>query len=145
LTNRDQLIDILTIIIFTAGPQHSAIAWIQYQYMAFIPNMPGAIYQPIPTTKGKYPTENSLTSFLPGVKPSLAQVQFMSLVGTKRDPKAFTNFGTNSFQDPRAIRVLKDFQDRLESIEKRIEMLNQRRQECYPAFLPSRMSNSVSG
>ncbi|BAZ11140.1 arachidonate 15-lipoxygenase [Calothrix sp. NIES-4071] len=145
LTNRDQLIDILTIIIFTAGPQHSAIAWTQYQYMAFIPNMPGAIYQPIPTTKGKFADENSLTSFLPGIKPSLTQVQFMSLVGTKRDPKAFTDFGVNSFQDPQAIRVLRDFQNRLESIEKRIEAQNQRREECYPAFLPSRMSNSVSG
>ncbi|BAZ40434.1 arachidonate 15-lipoxygenase [Calothrix sp. NIES-4101] len=145
LTNRNQLIDILTIIIFTAGPQHSAIAWTQYQYMAFIPNMPGALYQPIPTTKGKFANENSLTSFLPGVKPSLTQVQFMSLVGTKRDPKAFTDFGTNSFQDPRAIRVLRDLQNRLESVEKRIKILNKRRQECYPAFLPSRMSNSVSG
>ncbi|RUT00759.1 hypothetical protein DSM106972_071680 [Dulcicalothrix desertica PCC 7102] len=145
LANRDQLIDILTQMIFTAGPQHSAIAWIQYQYMAFIPNMPGAIYQPIPTSKGKFTDENSLTSFLPGVKPTLTQVQFISLVGTKRDPKAFTDFGTNSFQDPQAIRVLRYFQNRLESIEKRIEILNQRRQECYPAFLPSRMSNSVSG
>lgn len=145
LTNRDQLIDILTIIIFTAGPQHSAIAWIQYQYMAFIPNIPGALYQPIPTTKGQFANENSLTSFLPGVVPSLTQVQFISLVGTKRDPKAFTDFGTNSFQDPQAIRVLRNLQNRLESIEKRIEILNKRRKECYPAFLPSRMSNSISG
>jgi arachidonate 15-lipoxygenase len=145
LTNRDQLIDILTTIIFTAGPQHSAIAWIQYQYMAFIPNMPGAMYQPIPTTKGKFANENSLTSFLPGVKPSLTQVQFISLVGTKRDPKAFTDFGTNSFQDPRAIRVLENLQNRLETVERRIEIQNKRRKECYPAFLPSRMSNSVSG
>ncbi|BDA74254.1 Arachidonate 15-lipoxygenase [Calothrix sp. PCC 7716] len=145
LRNRNQLIDILTQMIFTAGPQHSAIAWIQYQYMAFIPNMPGALYQPVPTTKGKFANEDSLTSFLPGVKPALTQVQFISLVGTKRDPKAFTNFGTNSFQDPQAIRVLKNFQSRLESIEQRIEILNQRRDECYPAFLPSRMANSVSG
>jgi arachidonate 15-lipoxygenase len=145
LTNRDQLIEILTIIIFTAGPQHSAIAWLQYQYMAFIPNMPGALYQPIPTSKGKFADENSLASFLPGVKPSLTQVQFMSLVGTKRDPKAFTDFGVNSFQDPEAIRVLEDLQNRLESVERRIENQNKRRKECYPGFLPSRMSNSVSG
>ncbi len=145
LTNRDQLIDILTQMIFTAGPQHSAIAWIQYQYMTFIPNMPGALYQPIPTTKGKFADENSLTSFLPGVRPSLTQVQFISLVGTKRDPKAFTDFGTNSFQDPQAIRVLRDLQNRLESVEKQIEMSNKRRKECYSGFLPSRMSNSVSG
>lgn len=144
LTNRDQLIDILTIMIFTAAPQHSAIAWIQYQYMAFIPNMPAALYQPIPTTKGQFASEDMLTSFLPGVKPSLIQVQFMALVGTKRDPKAFTNFGSNSFQDPQAIKVLINFQNRLELIEKRIEILNQSRKQCYPAFLPSRIANSVS-
>ncbi|NJM19407.1 MAG: hypothetical protein HC874_09540 [Richelia sp. SL_2_1] len=143
--NRDQLIEILTQIIFTAGPQHSAIAWIQYQYMGFIPNMPGALYQPIPTTKGKFADENSLTSFLPGVKPALTQVQFISLVGTKRDPKAFTDFGANSFQDSRAIAVLSSLQNRLEVVEKRIERRNKRRKECYPGFLPSRMSNSVSG
>lgn len=145
LTNRDQLIDILTQMIFTAGPQHSAIAWIQYQYMAFIPNMPGALYQPVPTTKGKFADENSLTSFLPGVKPTLTQVQFISLVGTKRDPKAFADFGTNSFQDPKAIRVLTGLQNRLEIVERRIERRNKRRKECYPGFLPSRMANSVSG
>ncbi len=145
LTNRDQLIDILTQMIFTAGPQHSAIAWIQYQYMAFIPNMPGALYQPIPIAKGKFASENNLTSFLPGIKPSLTQVQFMSLVGTKRDPKAFTDFGKNSFQDPRAIRVLRGLQNRLEIVERRIERRNKRRKECYPGFLPSRMANSVSG
>ncbi|AFY56396.1 Lipoxygenase [Rivularia sp. PCC 7116] len=145
LTNRDQLIDILTQMIFTAGPQHSAIAWIQYQYMAFIPNMPGALYQPIPTAKGQFADENSLTSFLPVIQPTLVQVQFISLVGTKRDPKAFTDFGTNSFQDPRTIRVLRGLQNRLEIVERRIKRRNQRRKECYPGFLPSRMSNSVSG
>ncbi|MEO0840504.1 MAG: lipoxygenase family protein [Cyanobacteria bacterium J06643_5] len=145
LTNRDQLIDILTTIIFTAGPQHSALAWIQYQYMAFIPNMSGAIYQQIPTAKGQFADENSLTSFLPGVKPSLTQIQFMSLVGTKRDPKAFTDFGKNSFQDPRAIRVLKGLQRRLEVVERQIERRNKRRNECYSGFLPSRLANSVSG
>jgi arachidonate 15-lipoxygenase len=145
LTNRDQLINILTQMIFTAGPQHSAIAWIQYQYMAFIPNMPAAVYQPIPTTKGKFADENSLTSFLPDIKPILTQIRFISSVGTKNDPKAFTDFGTNSFQDPQAIRVLEDFQNRLESVERRIENQNKRRKECYPGFLPSRMSNSVSG
>jgi arachidonate 15-lipoxygenase len=144
LTNRDQLIDILKIIIFTASPQHSAIAWIQYQYMAFYPNMPGALFQPVPTTKGKFANENSLTSFLPDAKLSLSRIQFITLVGTKSDPKAFTDFGKNSFQDPRAIKVLKGLQHRLEVVERRIEQRNKRRKVCYPGFLPSRMANSVS-
>ncbi len=144
LTNRDQLIDILTQIIFTGGPQHSAIALIQYKYMAFIPNMPGAFYQPIPTAKGKFANENSLTTFLPSVNPSVAQVATISNVSTKLDPKAFTDFGKNSFEDPRAIRVLKGLQHRLEIVERRIELRNKRRGECYPVFLPSRMPNSTS-
>ncbi|MBG1270436.1 lipoxygenase family protein [Nostoc sp. WHI] len=145
LTNRDQLIDILTQIIFTAGPQHSAIAWIQYQYMAFIPNMPGAIYQPIPTIKGIIRDENSLTSFLPGVEATFTQANLMAGIGTKLDPKAFTDFGVNSFQDMRAIGVLRGLQDRLKGLEKLIEQRNKRRKECYPGFLPSRMANSTSG
>jgi len=145
LTNRDQLIDILTQIIFTAGPQHSAIAWIQYQYMAFIPNMPGAIYQPIPTIKGIIRDENSLTSFLPGVEATFTQANLMAGIGTKLDPKAFTDFGVNSFQDMRAIGVLRGLQDRLKGLEKLIEQRNKFRKECYPGFLPSRMANSTSG
>lgn len=144
LTNRDQLIDLLTQVIFTAGPQHSAIAWIQYQYMAFIPNMPGAIYRPIPTIKGIVRDE-SLTSFLPGVEATFAQVNVMAVIGTKQDPKAFTDFGVNSFQDFRAINVLKGLQYRLQGLEKLIEQNNKRRKECYPGFLPSRMANSTSG
>lgn len=145
LTNRDQLIDLLTQIIFIASAQHSAIAWTQYQYMAFIPNVPGSIYQPIPTEKGVFTDENSLTNFLPDVTPTFSQVNLMASIGTKRDPKAFTDFGVNSFQDPRAIKVLTNFQRRLELIEKRILRRNKRRKECYPGFLPSRMANSTSG
>ncbi|WP_414566376.1 MULTISPECIES: lipoxygenase family protein [unclassified Anabaena] len=145
LTTRDQLIDLLTQIIFTAGPQHSAIAWIQYQYMAFMPNMPGAIYQPIPTIKGIIQDENSLTSFLPGVAATFTQVNLIAGIGTKRDPKAFTDFGENSFQDHRAIAVLRSLQNRLQGLERLIEQRNKRRQECYPGFLPSRMANSTSG
>ena len=145
LTNRKQLIDLLTQIIFTSGPQHSAIAWIQYQYMSFIPNMPGAIYQPIPTVKGTIQDELSLTRFLPGVEQTFAQVNVMAGIGTKLDPKAFTDFGVNSFQDPRAINVLKSLQDRLELVEKQILQRNQHRKEYYPGFLPSRMANSTSG
>ncbi|MUG92844.1 hypothetical protein F7734_10440 [Scytonema sp. UIC 10036] len=144
LTHRDQLINLLTQIIFTAGPQHSAIAWTQYQYMSFIPNMPGAIYQPVPTTKGIV-NENNLTSFLPGVEPTFAQVNVISGIGVKLDVKAFTDFGVNSFQDPRAIAVLKGLQNRLDVVEKQISQRNKHREECYPGFLPSRIANSTSG
>ncbi len=67
------------------------------------------------------------------------------MIGTKQDPKPFTDFGVNSFQDFRAIGVLKRLQDRLQGLEKLIEQRNQHRKECYLGFLPSRMANSTSG
>jgi len=143
LTNRNQLVDLLTQIIFTAGPQHSAIAWLQYDYAAFMPNMPGSIYQPSPNVKGTV-SEADLSGFLPDTELTFAQLTLMTQVGTKLDPKAFTNFGSRSFQDPRAIRVLRMLQHRLDKIEEVIGRRNQRRGECYIGFLPSRMANSTS-
>ncbi|MBC6477146.1 MAG: hypothetical protein GDA56_04500 [Hormoscilla sp. GM7CHS1pb] len=52
LTNRNQLINQLAQIIFTVGPQHSAITCLQDDYSTFVPNMPGPIYQPLPNVKG---------------------------------------------------------------------------------------------
>lgn len=41
------LVDILTSIIFVCGPGHGAINFSQYEYMAFTPNMPLAVYQDV--------------------------------------------------------------------------------------------------
>lgn len=143
LAGRDALIDLLTQIIFTAGPQHSSIAWSQYQFMSFIPNMPGALYRPVPTSTGV--EQENLVSFLPGVQATLGQLNLVSVIGTKLDPKPFTDFGINSFQDRRAIRALEKFRSRLDRIETRIGKANDDRGLCYPGFLPSRLANSTSG
>lgn len=45
IKKRSVLSDILTSIIFVCGPHHSAVNFAQYEYMAFTPNMPLAIYQ----------------------------------------------------------------------------------------------------
>ncbi|MEH2381682.1 MAG: hypothetical protein V7K27_22800 [Nostoc sp.] len=50
----------------------------------------------------------------------------------------------HSFQDFRAIGVLRGLQDRLKGLEKLIEQRNQRRKECYPGFLLSRIFYSLS-
>lgn len=47
-TSVEELIEIVTTIIFICGPQHSAINYAQYEYMAFAANMPLAAYRDIP-------------------------------------------------------------------------------------------------
>ena len=47
-TNVEELIEIVTTIIFICGPQHSAVNFAQYEYMTFAANMPLAAYRDIP-------------------------------------------------------------------------------------------------
>ncbi len=47
ISSVDELVEIITTIIFICGPQHSAINFAQYEYMAFTANMPLAGYRDI--------------------------------------------------------------------------------------------------
>ncbi len=42
------LIDMVTMCIHIASPQHTAINYLQQYYMTFVPNKPSALYKPIP-------------------------------------------------------------------------------------------------
>ncbi|KAJ8515588.1 hypothetical protein ONZ45_g7005 [Pleurotus djamor] len=46
----DQLIDIVTMCIHIAAPQHTAVNYLQQFYQTFPPNKSSALYSPIPTT-----------------------------------------------------------------------------------------------
>ena len=46
----DDLIDVVTNIIHIATSQHTSINYLQQYYMTFVPNFPGSVYTPLPTT-----------------------------------------------------------------------------------------------
>ncbi|KAF8166230.1 lipoxygenase [Pholiota molesta] len=46
----DGLIDVVTMCIHIASPQHTAVNYLQQYYMTFVPNKPSALYAPLPTT-----------------------------------------------------------------------------------------------
>ncbi|KAJ8515587.1 hypothetical protein ONZ45_g7006 [Pleurotus djamor] len=46
----DQLIDVVTMCIHIAAPQHTAVNYLQQFYQTFPPNKSSALYSPIPTT-----------------------------------------------------------------------------------------------
>ena len=44
------LIDMVTMCIHIASPQHTAVNYLQQYYMTFVPNRPSALYAPVPKT-----------------------------------------------------------------------------------------------
>jgi arachidonate 15-lipoxygenase len=138
----EELIEIVTNVIFTCGPQHSAINSPQYDYMTYMPNMPLALYQPI-RPDADVADDGQLMPFLP---PRLQATEQLALLYIVAVPYFYERLGQydRKFADPRAQACVKAFQDRLQKIETEIEQRNQYRPVEYPYFKPSLILNSIS-
>ncbi len=63
---RAQLAELVSVMIWTASAQHSALNYAQFPFMGMIPNLPGAGYAP-PPTAATADEERSLVDLLPPV------------------------------------------------------------------------------
>lgn len=136
----EQLIEIVTIVIFTCGPLHSSLNFPQYEYMAFVPNMPYAAYHPVPETKGI--DLKTILKFLPPFKPAADQVLWTMILTSYH----YDELGVydEEFADPRAQEAVVQFQQNLADIERQIDIKNQSRPVPYNYFKPSEIINSIN-
>lgn len=143
IENLEQLTQIVTQIIFTAGPQHAAVNYPQWDFMGFIPNMPLAGYAPYPTNKEAIIREADLMKILPPHKQTTTQEQLMySLSAVRHNRLGY--YQKNTFDDPRALQVVEKFQHQLNDVEVQIDSRNSRRREPYKFLKPSLIPNSLN-
>ncbi len=158
----DPLVEVVTTIIFTCGPQHSAINFAQYEYMAFPPNMPLASYQPTPQKSDKkdfsqdQKDKQSLTElrrlqFLPPPKRAADQLDSIFTLAAYRydqfgyyDEEDFADPDIIDFADPAAQSILIAFRQKLSYVEAKIDNNNRSRVIPYPYLKPSLIINSIS-
>lgn len=136
-----QLADIVSVVIFSCAPLHSALNFAQYEYMAYVPNMPYAAYQPVPDQKGGM-TMETIMKFLPPFKPAADQV-FWTMVLTSYQCDQIGDYEAE-FEDPRAREAVRRFRQNLAQVEKEIDRRNAVRAYPYKYFKPSNIMNSIN-
>ncbi len=136
----EQLIEIISVVVFTCAPLHSALNFSQYEYMAFVPNMPYAAYHPVPETKGV--DLETIMKILPPFKQAADQVMWTEILTSYHYDKL--GFYDEEFADPLAQELVVQFQQNLHEIERQIDIRNQIRPIPYNYLKPSQVINSIN-
>jgi arachidonate 15-lipoxygenase len=141
----EELIEIVTSVIFTCGPQHAAINFSQFDYMAYIPNMPHSAYMDI-TGKGMIASESDLMGFLPPKDQAEAQLKIVRYLSLYRHDKLghYDEVFQATFAGTPVKMFLEQFQQELNLIEQQIDVRNQQRFIPYPYLKPSLIPNCHS-
>ncbi|NET38585.1 MAG: hypothetical protein F6K19_42425 [Cyanothece sp. SIO1E1] len=154
LDTQEKLVELVTQIIFTCGPQHAAVNYTQYDYGAFVANMPASGYA-FPSTQNKIniKSENNsellqllspfLIKFMPPPKLAIAQLATMSFL-TAFQYNRLGYYERGHFQDPEAQKLVKAFQKDLDHIEAQINQRNQQRNPPYSFLKPSLVPNGLN-
>ena len=135
-------------IVFTSGPQHAAVNYPQYDYVAFTPNAPLSAYGPMPDPESP-DFDLELVRWLPPASRVRGQYQTMdSLTLYQYDRLGRYYEGTAyyrpAFQEPRALSLIAELQQRLRLVDRQIDERNLHRVFPYDFLKPSNIPNSTS-
>ena len=136
----EQLIDVVTIVVFTCAPLHSALNFAQYEYIGYVPNMPYAAYHPVP--EGGNIDMKTLMQILPPYETAAIQLKWTELLTSYH----YDRLGhyDEQFEDPRAQALVEGFQRDLNDVEGQIDQANAGRPLAYNYLKPSQIINSIN-
>ncbi len=155
LSGKVELVEILTMFIFTGGPNHAAVNFPQRSDMMYVPAAPFAGYRPAPKQEiADKITEADLIAFMPPLDVALQQMNTTFLLGSV----FYTEFGKyklDAFKaqqgDPGRMKKLEkmfeDFEENLKKVEEKIHKRNRNnpgRLYSYDHLRPSRIPQSIN-
>lgn len=150
VASRAQLVDVLTMIVFTATAQHSAVNFPQKPLMTYAPALTGAGWQDAPLRQDGHDERQWLAMF-PPINLALEQLNVLYLLGSVHF-RALGDYRSNHFPylpwfEDRAIvkdgGPLDRFQQALREVQAQIEARNTARTP-YPFLLPKGIPNSIN-
>ncbi|MDZ3830360.1 MAG: lipoxygenase family protein [Sphingopyxis sp.] len=151
IATRDQLVDVCTMIIFTASAQHAAVNFPQRDIMAFAPAVTGAGWQSAPGVQRGH-AKGEWLDMMPPLALALEQLNVLELLGSVHY-RPLGDYRSNAFpypawfRDPRVTGAegpLAWFQAALKNVEAQIVQRNANRRRPYPYLLPSLIPTSIN-
>ena len=147
---RTQLVDVLTMVIYTATAQHAAVNFPQRPLMSYPPAIAGAGWQVAPDEPAKH-TEKQWLEMMPPLKYGMDQLNIMYALGSVYY-RALGDYRSNHFpyrhwfEDDSIIKKdgpLDQFRKALKEVENTINVRNTTR-ISYEFLLPSKIPNSIN-
>jgi arachidonate 15-lipoxygenase len=142
----DYLVDVVSLMIYTASAQHASVNYAQYPLMTYIPSVSGSVYHAPPTASASISAEKFM-DWLPPLDVALYQVSFgylLSMIQYDTLGQYSRNSRLAYFKDSRIAPIVKQFQQDLLAAELMIRERNHRRPLPYLQQLPSMIPNSIS-
>jgi arachidonate 5-lipoxygenase len=116
LTRVEDLVEILTTVLYTGSVHHAAVNYLQYEHYAFVPNAPLCMRRPPPTQKGVL-TEQDINEMMPTKSQTLWQVAIgRALASFGEDEEFLLNkdgWRETYFQEPGFLAVREQLYTRL--------------------------------
>ncbi|TTG62688.1 Arachidonate 5-lipoxygenase [Bagarius yarrelli] len=144
LQNREQLVEYLTIIIFTASAQHAAINFGQYDWCSWIPNAPPTMRKPPPTEKGQVDIAFIVNS-LPDRGRSCWHLGAVWALSQFQENELFLGmYPDEQFIEKPVKKAMETFKRKLDELSKAIKNRNLGKKLPYYYLSPDRIPNSVA-
>jgi arachidonate 15-lipoxygenase len=140
IADRTDLAEILTMVIWTAGPQHAAVNFTQEEHLSYLPANPIAGFTEEP--RGRDHTLRDWLANLPPLDVAVQQLCIMRFLGVIHETKLGDY--EDDFTRTRVADRLRGFQQDLSAAEAEIVGRNRRRPHTYDYLRPSLVPNSTN-
>lgn len=138
----DGLVGLIARLVFTASAQHSAVNFPQFDFMAYPPNMAGALFAPVPDLDTPN-TQRAFERLLPPARITMEGANMVYLLSNVHDTK-LGHYDHKAFLDPRVAPVIARFQAHLRAVEEGCRRRDAGRFLPYPYLHPSNILQSIS-
>ncbi|TRY91150.1 hypothetical protein DNTS_014123 [Danionella cerebrum] len=144
LKTREELITLLSVVIFISTAQHAATNNGQFDWCAWVPNTPCTMRRPPPNNKDDI-TMGLIMDTLPDISQSCVQMAITWHLGRAQpDAIPLGQYVEQYFTEPAALKVIGQFRKDLKELDDTILSQNKGLELQYLYLCPSNVENSIT-